>query len=89
LTISDTTRRWTETTTQSTDAADSATAEAVIESPPEDYPNIPSVNFTNVKFNGSRLDVFTLVKLKTNSGPGTTLYRPTKITDSDDFSMIP
>jgi len=89
LTISDTTKHWTKTTTQTTDGAMTATAEAVIESPTDDYPNISSLNFTNVKFNGARLDVFSLVKLKTDSGPGTTLYHPTKITHTDDFSMVP
>lgn len=89
LTISDATRDWTETATQSTDGAETSSAEAVIESPTTDYPNISSVNFTNVEFNGEHLDAFTLTKLKTDSGTGTTVYHPTKITDTDDFSMVP
>jgi hypothetical protein len=89
LTISDTTRGWTQTATQSTDGAEHATAEAVIESPTEDYPDISRVNFTGVEFNGVPLDTFSLLKFSTDSGSGTTVYHPTKITDGDDFSMVP
>jgi hypothetical protein len=89
LTIKDTTRDWTETTHSSTDAAENMTAEAVIESPSTDYPNIPAVDFTGVKFDGKALDTYSLTKLSTNSGTGTTTYKPSAITGTDNFRMLP
>jgi hypothetical protein len=89
LTIQDVTRDWTETTHSTSDSSENMTAEAVIESPTTDYPNIPSVNFTDVKFNGKALDTYSLTSLSTNSGAGTTKYKPSAITDTDDFSMLP
>jgi hypothetical protein len=89
LTIQDITRDWTETTQSSTDGAENMTAEAVIESPSTDYPNIPSVSFTGVKFDGKALDTYSLTKLTTDSGAGTTKYKPSAITGTDDFTMLP
>jgi hypothetical protein len=89
LTISDATEGWTETTHKTLSSAKHLSAEAVIESPTVDYPNIKSVNFTSVEFNGSPLDSYTLTKLSTNSGSGTTTYSPSAITHTDDFSMLP
>lgn len=87
LTIKDTTKGWTETT-HATLSATLASAEAVIEAP-GGYPAITRVNFTGVKFDGVALGSYTLVKSKSNRGPGTTLYHPTAITNGDDFSIVP
>jgi hypothetical protein len=88
LTIKDTTKGWTKTTTKTLSSAEHLSAEAVIEAP-GGYPAITAVNFTGVKFDGAELDTYTLVKTKSDSGPGTTLYKPTKITNGDDFSIVP
>ncbi|MGO9344487.1 MAG: G1 family glutamic endopeptidase [Acidimicrobiales bacterium] len=88
LKIEDVTKGWTETTTKSQSSAEGASAEAVIEAP-GGYPGITSVNFTGVKFDGAALDTYSLVKSKSDSGPRTTVYKPTKITDGDDFSIVP
>ena len=88
MTIKDMTKGWTETTTKINATAENASAEAVIEAP-GGYPAITSVNFTGVKFDGKALDTYTLVKSKSDSGPGTTLYKPTAITNGDDFSIVP
>jgi hypothetical protein len=88
LTMKDNTKGWTETTTKKLSSADHLSAEAVIEAP-GGYPAITAVNFTGVKFDGAALDTYTLVKSKSDSGAGTTLYKPTKITNGDDFSIVP
>ncbi|HET6502798.1 MAG TPA: G1 family glutamic endopeptidase [Amycolatopsis sp.] len=55
LVISDTSKGWSQTTTKSLTSKHSS-AEAIIESPTDSYPNISGgVNFTGVKFNGSNL----------------------------------
>jgi Peptidase A4 family len=89
LTISDSTEGWTETTHKTLSSATRSTAEAVIESPTVDYPKIKSVKFTSVEFNGAPLDSYSLTALSTDSGTGTTVYKPSAITDTDDFSMLP
>jgi hypothetical protein len=88
LTMKDNTKGWSETTTKSLSSAEGASAEAVIEAP-GGYPGITAVNFTGVKFDGAALDTYSLVKSKSDSGSGTTVYKPTKITDGDDFSIVP
>jgi hypothetical protein len=87
LTIKDTTKGWTETT-HSTLSASHLSAEAVIEAP-GGYPAITAVHFTGVEFDGAALDTYTLVKSKSDSGTGTTVYRPTRISNGDDFSIVP
>jgi hypothetical protein len=56
LTISDTTKGWTKTTTKSLSAKHSS-AEAIIESPTDSYPSIAgnTISFTGVKFDGKTL----------------------------------
>lgn len=88
LKITDKTKGWTESVTKSLASAQKATAEAVIEAP-GGYPNINSVKFTNVIFNGKPLDSFSqLVKYETQSG-SSTIYGPTKIKHHTDFKMKP
>jgi hypothetical protein len=87
LTISDTTKGWTKTTHASLSSAEDASAEAVIEAP-GGYPTITSVNFTGVQFDGKALDTYSLVKLSTDTDSPVT-YHPTKITNTDDFKMVP
>jgi hypothetical protein len=87
LTISDTTKGWTQTTNKSLSSAEHASAEAVIEAP-GGYPTITAVKFTGVKFDGKALDTYSLVKLSTDTDSPVT-YHPTKITKTDDFKMVP
>jgi hypothetical protein len=54
LTINDSTRGWTKTTTKSGNNANSS-AEVIIESPTGAYPRFGTVNFTNSTINGSSL----------------------------------
>ena len=54
LTISDTTKGWTKTTTKSLSASN-ASAEVIIESPTGSYPAFGTVSFSNSKINGSLL----------------------------------
>ncbi len=51
LTISDTTKGWTQHVTKSL-SADNATAEAVIESPTSSYPSFSKLTFTGITVNG-------------------------------------
>lgn len=87
LTISDTTRGWTKTTHSTLSSAKHASAEAVIEAP-GGYPTLTSVDFTGVQFQNKALDTYSLVKLSTDTDSPVT-YKPTKITDTDDFKMVP
>jgi hypothetical protein len=87
LTITDKTKGWTEQVTKVM-AASKATAEAVIEAP-GGYPDITSVNFTKVKFNGKKLGTFDqLVAYETRSGTQT-IYAPTPIRHKTNFKMQP
>ena len=87
LTISDTTRGWTQTTNKTLSSAKHASAEAVIEAP-GGYPTLTSVDFTGVQFDSKALDTYSLVKLSTDTDSPVT-YKPTKITHTDDFKMVP
>jgi hypothetical protein len=87
LTITDKTKGWTEQVTKVM-AASKATAEAVIEAP-GGYPDISSVSFTKVKFNGQKLGSFDqLVAYETRSGTQT-IYAPTPIKHQMNFKMKP
>jgi hypothetical protein len=87
LTISDTTRGWTESVTKKLASAKRLSAEAVIEAP-GGFPAIKSVNFTGVELNGEPLAGFDPVASESDTG-GTTIYGPTAITNGDDFSIVP
>ncbi len=52
LTISDTTKGWTQHVNKSL-SADNATAEAVVESPTDSYPTFSKLSFTGITVNGS------------------------------------
>jgi hypothetical protein len=87
LSISDTTKGWTETVTKTLTSAKKASAEAVVEAP-GGFPKIAGVNFTGVKFDGKDLNTFKLSKSESN-GTGGTYYAPGPITNGDDFSIKP
>jgi hypothetical protein len=87
LTISDTTKGWTETVTTKPKPAEEVSAEAVIEAP-GGFPAIPSVDFTNVLFNGQDLSSFNPVASESDTG-GTTIYGPTSITHGTNFDIVP
>ena len=88
LKITDKTKGWTEQVVKSLASAERATAEAVIEAP-GGYPNIKSVNFTNVMFNGKKLGTFSqLVAYETQSG-SSTIYGPTAIKKQMNFKIKP
>jgi hypothetical protein len=87
LVMKDNTKGWTESVTKTLNSSKNATAEAVIEAP-GGMPEIASVDFTNVKFNGSDLDTFSLTKSKVD-GTGSVVYVPRKITDGDNFDITP
>jgi Peptidase A4 family len=86
--ITDITKGWTKSTTKTEKDAKQKSAEAVIEAP-GGYPQITSVNFTGVKFNGAELSTFNPQKSSSDSGSGTTVYHPGPITNGDDFSVVP
>ncbi|MGA2211275.1 MAG: G1 family glutamic endopeptidase [Acidimicrobiales bacterium] len=87
LTISDTTKGWTETVTKKLKTAKEVSAEAVIEAP-GGFPAISSVDFTNVLFNGQDLSSFNPVASESDTG-GTTIYGPTSISDGTNFDIVP
>lgn len=69
LTISDTTRGWTKTTTQSLNASN-ASAEVIIESPTGSYPRFGTVSFSNSKINGSYLANYNPVLMDASNSYG-------------------
>ncbi|HTZ45928.1 MAG TPA: G1 family glutamic endopeptidase [Jatrophihabitans sp.] len=69
LTISDTTKGWTKTTTKSLNASN-ASAEVIIESPTGAYPKFGTVNFTNSKINGSNLSNYNPTLMDASNGSG-------------------
>jgi hypothetical protein len=87
LTISDTTKGWTETVTKKLTSAEEVSAEAVIEAP-GGFPAISSVDFTSVLLNGEDLSSFNPVASKSKTD-GTTIYGPTSITDGTNFDIVP
>jgi hypothetical protein len=89
LKISDTTKGWTKKVVKSTTSGERSSAEAVIEAPTS-FPDVSSVNFTNVVFNGADLSTFDPVAVTTTGdNGGTTTYSPGAITNGDDFSVTP
>jgi hypothetical protein len=88
LTISDTTKGWTESVVKSLGSAQKLTAEAVIEAP-GGYPAIKVQKFSKVIFNGQPLVSFSyLVKYDTQSG-SSTIYSPSRIKKHKNFTMRP
>ena len=67
LTISDTTRGWTKTTTKSMSASN-ASAEVIIESPTASYPRFGTVSFSNSKIDGSYLSNWNPVLMDASNG---------------------
>ena len=58
LTLTNSSRGWTYTTTKSLSGASRASAEVIIESPTGDYPNFGTLNFTSATVNGQTLGSF-------------------------------
>jgi hypothetical protein len=67
LTLNDSTRGWTYTTTK-TLSASRASAEVIIESPTGAYPNFGTLHFTNAKINGSSLSAYSPTALDPSNG---------------------
>jgi hypothetical protein len=88
LDISDTTEGWTKRVTKSL-ASTHSSAEAVIESPTDSYPNIPGgIRFTRVKFNDAKLSTLSPTGVEADDR-GTATYRPSAIgSDGASFRMI-
>ncbi|GHF45074.1 hypothetical protein FHX82_001765 [Amycolatopsis bartoniae] len=87
LSLSDTTRGWTQTVTKSLSSRHSS-AEAIIESPTDSYPTINGgVQFTGVKFNGTNLASTSPSGLSADDR-GTYTWSPSAIaSDGTDFTM--
>jgi hypothetical protein len=67
LTLVDSTKGWTKTTTKTGSHANSS-AEVIIESPTGSYPKFSTVNFSNSKINGSTLSSYSPVALDASNG---------------------
>ncbi|GLY64313.1 G1 family glutamic endopeptidase [Amycolatopsis taiwanensis] len=86
LDISDTTKGWTRSTTQSLTSRH-ASAEAIIESPTDSYPTISSgVTFTGVEFNGANLANTSPSALDADDR-GVFTWTPSGITNGTNFTM--
>ncbi len=70
LTLTDSTRGWTKTTTKSLSSARNASAEVIIESPTAAYPRFGTVSFSSSQINGSNLSNWgpTLMDASNNFG---------------------
>ncbi|ACU72264.1 conserved hypothetical protein [Catenulispora acidiphila DSM 44928] len=68
LTLNDSSRGWTYTTTK-TLSASRASAEVIIESPTGAYPNFGTLHFTNAKINGGNLSSYNPTALDPSNGP--------------------
>ena len=86
LTLSDTTKGWTYTTTKSLARAKKSSAEVIIESPPGAYPNFGTLNFTSCMINGQSLSSASPTALDPSSG-GTTEAHASAISGGTAFSM--
>jgi hypothetical protein len=89
LTISDTTKGWTKTTTKSLSSARHYSAEAIIESPTDSYPSISgnTISFTGVKFDGKTLKSTNPSSLNADDR-GTNTWIPNAIgSDGTSFSI--
>ncbi|MEO6700918.1 MAG: G1 family glutamic endopeptidase [Jatrophihabitantaceae bacterium] len=69
LTLSDTTKGWTKTTTKSSSNANSS-AEVIIESPTGAYPKFGTINFTSSTINGSNLSTWSPTLMDASNSGG-------------------
>ena len=81
LTLTDNTKGWTYTTTQRL-RGDNVSAEAIIESPTQSYPNFNSLTFTGITVNGSTFSAYHPTALASGR------YVPTAL-NGGTFSLIP
>ena len=89
LTLSDTTKGWTKTTTKSLSSARHYSAEAIIESPTDSYPSVSgnAFTFTGVKFDGKTLKATNPSSLNADDR-GTNTWIPGAISsDGTGFSI--
>lgn len=86
LDLSDTTKGWSQTVTKTLSSQHSS-AEAIIESPTDSYPDIPGgISFSSVKFNGRNLADTSPSGLDADDkGSGT--WSPSAISNGTDFTM--
>jgi hypothetical protein len=70
LSLTDTTKGWTRTTTKSLSSARNVSAEVIIESPTGAYPRFGTVSFSNAKINGSNLSNFNPVLMDASNSSG-------------------
>lgn len=87
LKITDVTKGWTESVTQTLASAQRLSAEAVIEAP-GGYPDFQVQKFMNVKFNGKSLKSWNPTEYDTQSG-SSTVYTATPIRHKTNFKMVP
>lgn len=80
--LSDTTKGWTENTTQQLSSAKNASAEAVIEDPSGSYPKFSKIDFTGVTVNGKPFAQSNPQKLDSGGYTETAL-------NGGDFSIVP
>jgi hypothetical protein len=81
LTLTDNTKGWTYTTTQRL-RGNNVSAEAIIESPTQSYPNFNSLTFTGITVNGSTFSAYHPIALASGR------YVPTAL-NGGTFSLIP
>ncbi len=84
LTISDTSKGWTESTPGSFDG-ENASAEAILESPTAAYPDFGEVPFSNFEVNGQAASAFSPVALDAGNGSG--FEDHTSALSGGDFSV--
>jgi len=70
LTLTDSTKGWTKTTTASLSSARNASAEVIIESPTAAYPKFGTVSFSNSAINGSTLSNWNPVLMDASNSSG-------------------
>ncbi len=87
ITISDTTKGWTQTLQRTVSSRQKISAEAVIEAPGGYYPAITKVKFTQVLINGA--DLNTLNPITSKTGNSQQAYGPGSIKDGTNFSIKP
>lgn len=89
LTLDDVTQGWSRSTSDSVAPAISRAESvvAVIASPADHYPLIPSVAFTNVEIDGEPLGGFGAERYRTGTFDGQTLYAPTRLSHGADFTI--
>jgi hypothetical protein len=92
LTLSDQTRGWTQTTSQTSATAQLGSAEIIAEAPSDTNGVLPlsnfgTVNFANAMINNAALAAASPTELTMVSAAGVTEATPSAVTNGDDFSV--